>query len=306
MKLNWTYQAAAGVKLYTFLRQVGLSRAQIKRVKFHGGELFVNQAPVHTNYVLAPGDVVAVTLAPDAVSDNVIPYTAPLEIIYEDPYFLVVNKPAGSASIPDVAKSPDTMANRVKAYLIATHAESTAIHVVTRLDRDTSGLILFAKHSLAHSLIDAQLHTPQMQKRYVAIVSGQAALPPHGWIVLRLGRTTEFYMQRGVTPEGKLSVSEYWVQAHHAAAWQVQVLLHTGRTHQIRAHFQALGHPLYGDDLYGGPMQGITRQALHCAELSFWHPFLQKQISLTAPLPQDMVALQQTLGLSANAIGKPL
>ncbi|MFD1484025.1 RluA family pseudouridine synthase [Lacticaseibacillus baoqingensis] len=297
MRLQWTYQAAPA-KVGTFLRQMGLSRAQIKRMKFHGGQLLVNQRERHTNYLLHPGDQVIMVLAPDTVSDQVLPYSAPLDIVYEDEWYLVVNKPAGSASIPDVAKSPDTMANRVKAYLIAQNAESTAIHVVTRLDRDTSGLILFAKHSVAHSLIDAQLHTERFVKHYVALVSGTQPLPAHGWIILKLGRTTDFYMHRGVTANGKPSVTEYQVQAQTPQAARVWVTLHTGRTHQIRAHFAALAHPLYGDDLYGGPLVGIQRQALHCAALDFWHPLRQEMIHLTAPLPVDMQTLATTLGLA--------
>jgi 23S rRNA pseudouridine1911/1915/1917 synthase len=267
-------------------------------MKFHGGRLRINRHEQHTNYVLHAGDHVVVDMAPDVASEQVVPFAGPLNIVYEDDWYLVVNKPAGIASIPDVAKSPDTMANRVKAYLIAQKAESTAIHVVTRLDRDTSGLILFAKHSVAHSLIDAQLHTDKLIKRYVALVSGRAALPQHGWLILRLGRTTEFYMHRGVTPNGKVSVTEYQVQAQTTGAYQVLVTLHTGRTHQIRAHFAALGHPLYGDDLYGGPLGDIQRQALHCAVLDFWHPVLKRTIHLQAPLPADMQVLAQTLGLN--------
>ncbi|WP_461215223.1 RluA family pseudouridine synthase [Lacticaseibacillus sp. GG6-2] len=291
MRLAWTYTDAVPVKLYAFLRALGLARAQIKRVKFHGGAIFVNEQPEHTNFIVHQGDRVVVELAPDVESDNVIPYPAPIAIVYEDEHFLVVNKPAGSASIPDVAKSPDTMANRVKAYLQATNAPSAAIHVVTRLDRDTSGLMLFAKHSLAHSLIDAQLHTDKMVKRYIALIAAGRSLAPHGWLVLRLGRTTDFYMHRGVVLDGKVSVTEYQIQRRIGDMLQVLVTLHTGRTHQIRAHFAAIGHPLYGDDLYGGQLGGIDRQALHCAELTFWHPFLQRQIHLTAPLPPDMQAL---------------
>lgn len=296
MKLSWTYDGAEPAKLYTFLRQIGMARMQIKKAKFHGGEFFVNAVSVHTNYVLHQGDAVVMVLAPDAVSDQVIPYPAPLAIVYEDRDYLVVNKPAGIASIPDVAKSPDTMANRVKAYLQATHAESTAIHVVTRLDRDTSGLMLFAKHSLAHSMIDALLHTDQMQKHYLAIVSGAAPLPPHGWLVLRLGRTTDFYMHRGVVADGKVSVTEYRVLDAHGDAKLVRVRLHTGRTHQIRAHFSAIGHPLYGDELYGGPLvPELSTQALHCAQLDFWQPLTQQMIHLSAPLPEAMANLAQRL-----------
>lgn len=303
MKLTWTYAQSEPIKLYTFLRQIGMARMQIKKAKFHGGEFFVNAESVHTNFVVHQGDVVEMALAPDTVSDQVIPYSAPLDIVYEDRDYLVVNKPAGIASIPDVAKSPDTMANRVKAYLIDSHAESTAIHVVTRLDRDTSGLMLFAKHSLAHSLIDTLLHTDKMQKHYLALISGSQALPAHGWLVLRLGRTTDFYMHRGVVADGKVSVTEYEVLAQAPEAKLVRVRLHTGRTHQIRAHFSAIGHPLFGDDLYGGPaVPELDRQALHCAQLDFWQPLTQQMIHLKAPLPKDLTTLAKRLQLKTATL----
>lgn len=297
MRFAWTY-SGPGEELQHFLRQQGLSRAQLKKLHYHGGFVFVNQRERHSRFLLHTGDQVLIQLAPEIPADTVKPFPAPIQVVYEDPHYLIVNKPAGSASIPDAAKGDDSMANRVKAYLAETHAESTAIHVVTRLDRDTSGLMLFAKHSFAHSLIDRQLHSPLMQKTYLAVISGNRPLPPHGWLILPVGRTQEFYMKRGVVPGGKHAVTEYWQLSHNAQGALVRVRLHTGRTHQIRVHFAAIGHPLYGDDLYGGPLVGIERQALHCAGLSFWHPFLQKQIEVAAPLPPDMTALVHQLQLT--------
>ncbi|WP_125704077.1 RluA family pseudouridine synthase [Lacticaseibacillus daqingensis] len=299
MRFEWTYHGTP-LKLQNFLQRQGVSRAQLKRVKFHGGAVFVNRRQRNTAFQLQDGDAVLLQMAPEVPVDTVVPYRAPLTVVYEDDYLLVVNKPAGVASIPDAAKGNDSMANIVKAYLADTHAESTAIHVVTRLDRDTSGLMLFAKHGFVHSLLDRQLHSDDLQKQYLALCTNPAPLPPHGWLCLRIGRTAEFYMKRGVTPQGKVSVTEYQLVAQSSQAALVRVTLHTGRTHQIRVHFAAVGHPLFGDDLYGGPLTGIKRQALHCADLQFWHPLLHQTLHLTAPLPADMVSLGHAVGVCAD------
>lgn len=296
MRFKWTYQGPR-LTLQTFLQHQGFSLAQLKQLKFHGGLVFVNKKQRHTAFTLRPGDVIFLQTAPEVPADSVVPFSAPLAIAYEDEYVLVVNKPAGVPSIPDVGKSPDTMANRVKAYLIATHAESTAVHVVTRLDRDTSGLMLFAKSGLIHSLLDTQLHTDALQKDYLAVVSGTGQLPKHGWLVLPIGRSQAFYMKRQVAATGKQSVTEFETLRQTERAAVVRVQLHTGRTHQIRVHFAAIGHPLFGDDLYGGP-SGMGRQALHCVSLRFWHPIFKKPVALTAPVPEDMLSLEDELGLA--------
>ena len=302
MELTWHY-AGPPILLRHFLRQAGFSRAQIKHLKYHGGAILVDRRARHTNFLVQPGSEILVRLAPEVPADTVVPQAGPVAVAYEDRDYLVVNTPAGVASIPDAANGATSMANWVKAYLQATPAESTAIHVITRLDRDTSGLMLFAKHSLAHSRMDAQLHSPRLQKTYLAVAANPTPLPPHGWIVLPIARSREFYMRRAIVLGGKRSVTEYWRQAATGSALLARVRLHTGRTHQIRVHFAAVGHPLYGDDLYGGPT-GCPRQALHCAELKFWQPFTEQWVTVTAPLPADLQALVDHLGLTQTAASR--
>jgi 23S rRNA pseudouridine1911/1915/1917 synthase len=216
--------------------------------------------------------------------------------VYEDRDLLVVNKPAGIASIPAANKADDSMANFVKYYLQRSGAESTAIHVVTRLDRDTSGIMLFAKHSFAHTLLDRQLHTRSMDKQYLALSAGPVALSQHGWLIMRLGLSSEFYMRRAVTLDGKKSVTEYSTLAQRGPYALTRVFLHTGRTHQIRVHFAAIGRPLVGDSLYGGEDR-MPRQALHCSDLFLKHPFTGELLHLHAQLPTDMAAVCAQLGL---------
>ncbi|WP_270768531.1 RluA family pseudouridine synthase [Lacticaseibacillus rhamnosus] len=296
MRFEWHYEGPP-LKLAAFLKQQGFSRAQLKKLRYQGGFIFVNKRQRHTAYSLRNGDRILVQTAPEQAAASVVPYEHEFPICYEDDDYLVVNKPAGVASIPAVGRRNDSMANMVKAYLIKTHAESQAVHVVTRLDRDTSGLMVFAKHSLAHSLLDRQLHSENFLKQYLALVRSKSLLSAHGWIILPIGVSTGFYMRRVVSETGKPSVTEYQTLAQNSHAAAVLVTLHTGRTHQIRVHFAAIGHPLFGDDLYNRQADDFKRQALHCAHLRFWQPLQKQWLDLHAPLPTDMAKLSDHLHL---------
>jgi 23S rRNA pseudouridine1911/1915/1917 synthase len=295
MWLKWRYQGQP-LRLQKFLLQEGLSLGQLKRLKYHGGAVFVNHKQRNTTFLIKPGDIVRVLMAPEIPADAVVATPGELDIVYEDRDLLVVNKPAGIASIPAANKADDSMANFVKYYLQRSGAESTAIHVVTRLDRDTSGIMLFAKHSFAHTLLDRQLHTRSMDKQYLALSAGPVALSQHGWLIMRLGLSSEFYMRRAVTLDGKKSVTEYRTLAQRGPYALTRVFLHTGRTHQIRVHFAAIGRPLVGDSLYGGEDR-MPRQALHCSDLFLKHPFTGELLHLHAQLPTDMAAVCAQLGL---------
>lgn len=295
MLLKWVYQGAP-VRLQKFLIQEGLSMAQLTRLKYHGGAIYVNHKQRKTAFTIRRGDVVRVVMAPEIPADAVVATPGPVDIVYEDRDLLVVNKPAGTASIPAANRADDSMANFVKYYLQQSGAESTSIHVVTRLDRDTSGLMIFAKHSFAHTLMDRQLHTRTLDKQYIAVSSGRVPLMKHGWIVLPLGLSDDFYMRRAVVPNGKKSVTEYETLAQRGNYALTRVFLHTGRTHQIRVHFASIGRPLVGDSLYGGEML-LGRQALHCSDLYIQHPFTGAKLHLHAPLTRDMQALVTKLQL---------
>lgn len=295
MLLKWYYHGAPQ-RLQHFMIGQGFSSAQLTRLKFHGGSVYVNHRERKTTYMLHDGDIVRVIMAPEVPADAVVATPGAIDIVYEDRDLLIVNKPAGTASIPAANKRPDSMANYVKAYLQSSHAESTAVHVVTRLDRDTSGLMIFAKHSFAHTLLDRQLHTPDLSKQYLALSSGPVPMAARGWIVLRLGLADSFYMRRAVVPNGKISATEYQTLRQKGRYSLSRVYLHTGRTHQIRVHFAAIGRPLLGDSLYGGELP-TGRQALHCSDLTVRQPFTGELLHLHAPLPADMRALMGRVGL---------
>ncbi|SPX69717.1 pseudouridylate synthase [Lactiplantibacillus plantarum subsp. plantarum] len=214
--------------------------------------------------------------------------TLPIDILYEDRDYLIVNKPAGVASVPAHALPDNTLANRVKGYYQAAHYDNEVVHITTRLDRDTSGIVLFAKHHFAHSIIDHQLKAHAMRKMYLAVVSGELTTD-HGWLDAPIGRAADSFIKRTTRPDGKPSLTEYWVVKRLRNMTVVRVRLHTGRTHQIRVHFAASGHPLIGDALYGGPRDPwIQRQALHCMQLEFDDPFISQTLTTFAPLPADL------------------
>ncbi|MEE6714538.1 RluA family pseudouridine synthase [Schleiferilactobacillus harbinensis] len=294
MIFKWVVPDPAPATVQKFLTHRGLSRAFIGRTKFNGGALFVNSRQRNSDYPVHPGDVIRLIAPPEQGADTIIPSAKPLRILYEDQDILVVNKPPFVASIPSPNHHFDTMANRVKGYLQAQHNESDSVHVVSRLDRDTSGVMLFAKHSLAHSLLDTQLQDKTMQKEYLAIVSGALAVPS-GLIDLPIRRAPNSTYERMVGAGGKPSQTAFAVTAYNTDASVVTVRLLTGRTHQIRVHFAALGHPLVGDDVYGQVSPAIARQALHAHVLRLIQPLTGAPLTIVAPLPPDIQNLRAAI-----------
>ena len=167
---------------------------------------------------------------------------------------------------------------------------------MTRLDRDTSGLMLFAKHGYAHARLDKQLQKKVIEMHYYALVKGSAPLKPEGDIIAPIAREDSSIITRCVAKNGKYAHTSYKVLAQYDDIYLVDIHLHTGRTHQIRVHFSYIGFPLLGDDLYGGSMtDGITRQALHCHSLRFYNPFHEEVVNKSSPLPEDFQTVIQKL-----------
>lgn len=278
-----------------FLVQHKFSSSQLHNLKNKGGLIFVNHKQRHFDFRLKNGDEILIILNSEEASDLIAPMSGPVDVIYEDSYILVVNKPPGIASLPAKARSGKTMANVVKGYLIA-KKENPTIHLVTRLDRNTSGLMVFAKTSYAHSLLDQILHSEDFQKFYLAMTYGQV-MPESGLIDLPIGIDPDaFYMRNIDYQKGKPSRTIYETVEKFSDASLLKLKLLTGRTHQIRVHLTAIGHPIIGDDMYSGKVdKRINRQALHCYRLNIVHPVTKKLLKLRAPLPKDMVMLKSVL-----------
>ena len=286
------------IKVKTFLKKHEVSKSLLAKVKFRGGAIRVNGIPQNATYLLNIGDQVAIDIPPEEGFETLEAIEYPLDILYEDEHFLVLNKPFGVASIPSVNHS-NTIANFIKGYYVKQDYENQQVHIVTRLDRDTSGLMLFAKHGYAHARLDKQLQRKTIEKRYFALVKGDNHLESEGDIIAPIARDEDSIITRRVASGGKYAHTSYRVVASYGNIHLVDIRLHTGRTHQIRVHFAHLGFPLLGDDLYGGSLEeGIHRQALHCHFLSFYHPFLEKQLELTSPLPDDFNTLIKQLSIN--------
>ncbi|NQJ73540.1 RluA family pseudouridine synthase [Streptococcus suis] len=283
-------------KIKTFLKKHGVSKGLLAKIKYTGGAILVNDQPQNATYLLDIGDRVTIDIpAEEDLTGSLEPISFPLDIVYEDAHFLAINKPVGYASIPSSLHS-STIANFVKGYLVDQDYENKQVHIVTRLDRDTSGVMLFAKHGYAHARLDKQLQAKLIHKRYYALVKGEGVLDQEGDIIAPIGRPEDSIITRCVTKTGKYAHTSYRVVQSWGDIHLVDIQLHTGRTHQIRVHFSHIGFPLLGDDMYGGSLEcGIQRQALHCHNLAFDNPFSARRIDLEAPLPDDFQAVITSL-----------
>ena len=273
-----------------YLREVhGYSRRIIKTVKFEGGEIVVNGQPQTVMYCLAEGDTLTITFPPEKIGAGLVPEDLEISIVHEDDDIIVIDKAPGMATIPSFHHPSGTVANGILAHYVKNNIPYT-IHVVTRLDRDTSGLVLIAKHRYSHSLLADSQQTGKVGRKYMAIVEGVIG-QEKGIIDAPIGRKEGSIIERTVTKTGKKAITRYKVLEQFQQYTLVEIKLETGRTHQIRVHFSHIGHPLAGDDLYGGSQKLIDRQALHCYEIEFEHPFTKEKMQLHSELPNDILQL---------------
>jgi 23S rRNA pseudouridine1911/1915/1917 synthase len=286
--MKWIIQNIhEGKLLREFLRnEQGFSRRILKSLIYDGGTLLVNNKTENLRYVLQSGDVVVVEFPEEVKGNHMTPEKIPLDIIYEDDAVLVINKQPGVATIPSMNHPNGTIANGVLYHYEKNNITHT-IHVVTRLDRDTSGLLLIAKHRYSHSILSATQKQGKVKRKYYAIVEGNLE-EKQGIIDASIGRKEGSIIERVVREDGQRALTHYQVVEESPSNSLLEVQLETGRTHQIRVHFSYIGHPLAGDDLYGGKKDKINRQALHCFSLGFEHPDTKEWMSFTVPIPDDM------------------
>ena len=288
MSVKWTVAANDPKHLREFLRDKGISRRIIGRTKFHGGSFEVNGIEVWVRKELETGDLVKLNLPIQEENESLEASNKELDIIYEDEHYLIINKPVGVLSVPSPVHRTDTIANRVKGYFLANNYRHQVVHIVTRLDRYTSGVMIIAKNTLAHSMMGRLLEQQKLDKYYEAIVEGYFE-DKAGFITAPIARSPDSIIERVVSAEGKPSITEYKViKELPNDLTHLYLSLHTGRTHQIRVHLSHIGHPLVGDDLYGGSIDLLGRQALHCRKCMFEHPFTKEKLSFEATLPEDM------------------
>ena len=217
-----------------------------------------------------------------------------IEVLYEDFDLLVVEKPFGMVVHPTRNHLENTMLNALKYYFDENGIKSK-VRFVNRLDRDTSGILIVAKNAYAHSVLTKDTSMWEMHKKYIAVVEGK--LDESGTIRLPIIKS-EDGIRRMVDENGQECVTHYRTIKSNERASFVELELETGRTHQIRVHMSAIGYPIFGDELYGGNMDFIERQALHCIELGFYSPRLEKEIRVKTKLHDDITELLMKLGLN--------
>ncbi|MFK8793699.1 RluA family pseudouridine synthase [Planococcus plakortidis] len=271
------------------LQNHGISKRTLASVKYGGGHLLVNGSEVTVRHPLEVGDAVTVIFPKETQGKGLTAEAGPLAIVYEDEALLIVEKPPGQNTIPSREQPFGSLANYVAGHFEKEGIPST-LHIATRLDKDTSGLVCIAKNRHIHHLLSLQQREKRMNRRYEAFVHGKVG-EGVSVITAPIGRKGTSIIEREVRKDGKFAETEMELIRSAGEFSHVRLKLNTGRTHQIRVHMAHLGHPLLGDDLYGGRRELIARQALHCTELQLDHPVSGKRLAFTSVLAGDMLDL---------------
>lgn len=279
--------AEEGRKLGDFLREKGYSRQLLRQLKETENGLLRNGQPTFMTIALKNGDRIRVRLLEKAEgSEAIMPAPLPFEIVYEDEDLLVINKPADMPIHPSFQNHGNTLADALT-WHYQQQGKEFVYRCINRLDRDTTGLLIVARHQLSASILSDMVRKREIHREYLAIVEG---IPPEkGTISAPIGRKEGSAILREVNFEtGEPARTHFTRLETRNGLSLVSLKLETGRTHQIRVHMAYIGCPLIGDYLYYPDHTRINRQALHSYRLSFLQPITGKALSFTAPLPEDM------------------
>lgn len=275
-----------GQTIDSFLRKKGYSRRLIIALKNTDNGILVDGEKRFTNYMLSPGERLAVTLPPEEDSEHIEAVELPFDVIYEDNHMIAVNKPADMPIHPSINNHGNTLANAAAWYFKEKGIPFT-FRCVNRLDRDTTGLVLLAKHALSGCILSEMVKKRTLKREYLCICEGE--IKEAGTVDLPIGRLSGSAVMRCIDLEsGDRAVTHYRPLAIENHRTLLRIRLETGRTHQIRVHMGALGHPLPGDYLYNPDYADIARQPLHSESLTFPHPVTGEMKHLMAPVPEDM------------------
>lgn len=313
MKLLYsvTYEDSGKLLKDILKKKLYISNILMKKLKMTSS-IFVNDIPVFINAKVFNNDKITIDFdnlnnviyndksnvyyQKEKFLDKYPVYNIKLDIIYEDDYLLIVNKPAKIAVHPSCANYDNALSNAVAFYL--QREEIFSIHIVTRLDKNTSGICIFAKNEYVQELFIRKKDNIKLIKEYIAIVNNIIDVP-HGIIEKPISRKKDSIILREVSDTGDYAKTEYFLKGINKKENYsiLKILLHTGRTHQIRVHMASIGYVLLGDTLYSSEYgvsnidKLITRQALHAYKISFYHPITNKYIELVAPIPDDIQRL---------------
>lgn len=251
-------------------------------------KIFLNGSPVGIKNPVNCGDIIEIYLDFEEDNTNIIPVKIDLNIIYEDDFMLIINKPAGIPIHPSMLHYTDSLSNGVRYYFDAINLHKK-IRPVNRLDKDTSGIVVFAKNEYIQECLVRQMKCNNFIKEYIAICEGYPSIQK-GKIEEPISRKENSIIERYVSQSGDYALTYYeTIKTCISKNYSVLLIkLITGRTHQIRVHLSYIGHPIIGDTLYGSSSTLISRQALHSYKVSFVHPITRQDVVFTAPLYEDM------------------
>ncbi|NFO12073.1 RluA family pseudouridine synthase [Clostridium botulinum] len=283
------------IKIREYLKEKLDLSTRLIRSASKDQRIYVNNSAVRMNYMIKNGDVIKIDLNKNE-SQNINPEKIDLDIVYEDDDVLVINKQPFIIVHPTKNFQSGTLANGILYYFQETN-QNCIVRLVSRLDMNTSGLIIIAKNQFSHSRLSKDMKE-KLQKRYLAIVHGNLE-EKEGTIDLPIYKPEgiEYGSRRVIDERGQRSITHYKVIESFEGGDLVECLLETGRTHQIRVHLSHLGHPIYGDELYGVGLEEnlIKRQALHAYGLDFESPRSLRPLSLRADLPDDIKELLEKI-----------
>ena len=249
-------------------------------------QFFLNDKIVYVSHPVKENDTITVNLDFEETSENIVPTEISLNILYEDNAFLILNKPAGIAIHPSCSHFSTSLSNGVK-YYFEKIGLKRKIRPVNRLDKDTSGVVIFAKNEYIQECLTRQMKNNIFKKEYIALLCGHLE-NKKATIDAPIARENDSIIKRCIRPDGDRAISHYEVLEEYDSFSKVKFIIETGRTHQIRVHSSYIGHPVLGDTLYGTASSLISRQALHSYKVSFIHPLTKEPLEITAPLFEDM------------------
>lgn len=263
--------------------KLGISIRLLTKLKKNKKIFLNNSSDIYLDMKVKNNDIIKVLLDFDEDNTNIIPCKMDLDILYEDEYLIILNKPYNMPVHPSLNHYEDSLSNGLKYYFDKINLKRK-IRPINRLDKDTSGIVMFAKNEYVQDKIKIN------KKIYFAVVSG--TLKGSDIISKPISRKKDSIIERCINENGEKALTEYCViknfNIDNIDLSLVKCIIHTGRTHQIRVHMASTGHPILGDTLYATSSKYINRQALHAFRISFIHPILKKEIEVTSPIPDDI------------------
>ncbi len=281
--INETYQHFT---ISSFLKEMGYPHAVLVHLKKTPEGILLNGRWEYVNTKLSAGDTLEIRLIENESSKNIPPIYHPFSIVYEDQDILVIDKPADMPIHPSLNHYEHTLANAV-CYYYENQGIPYTFRCVNRLDKNTTGLTIIAKHMLSSAILSQDVAARRIHREYLAIVQGET--PDFGTVNAPIGRKNSSTIERQIDYEhGEPAITHYRRKDKKNGYSLLSLNLETGRTHQIRVHMSGIGHPLIGDFLYNPTSAELERQALHSHKLEFFHPITKKALEFTAPMPSDM------------------